>query len=325
MSAHKARKRHLACWISVLTLLVTLASLRPDTFAQAPRNVDATSSGDGGGDIDVKAIVRETETSGSAMHKRLLDYTYTQERTLGSGGKFSGTSRHVYEAYPTSQRHVLIHLSTDGVAIPPWSIASQRKDAAREMEKAELESSRALTSDVSADAVPPSHITVRLSRHVVSGKQRSLILSISDFLRSCDFSTPRRVLLDNRETLVLDFRARPDANFHPTKAFIAKLVGSVWIDTRDRAVVRLEGHTASEFTGERATNKSAPHPSMIVTFEQIRLPEGLWVPSRLQWHASKEATRFGVVPWDVTIVFKNYKRFSTNSDRTDFYEPVRRP
>ena len=84
-----ARKRHFACCIRVLIILVSLVSLHPGAFAQAPRNVDAATSADGGGgDVDVTAIVRETETNGSAMHKRLLDYTYTQERTLDSGNKF---------------------------------------------------------------------------------------------------------------------------------------------------------------------------------------------------------------------------------------------
>jgi hypothetical protein len=74
----------------------------------------------------------------------------------------------------------------------------------------------------------------------ISPDGEGITFGVSQFLRQCEFSAPRRTQVADRETIILSFRARPDVAFAPREKYIAQLVGEIWIDAADKVVTRLE-------------------------------------------------------------------------------------
>ena len=85
----------------------------------------------------------------------------------------------------------------------------------------------------------------------------------------------------------------------------------VWIDATDKVVARLEAWPAPE-TGQE-TSSARPDADTII-YEQMRLPNGLWVPKRIRLNAIGKAELFNGTDKDMTFEFSHYQRFSTEVD-----------
>ena len=88
----------------------------------------------------------------------------------------------------------------------------------------------------------------RRKKNRTQGKEEDDDPEISQFLRVCEFVSPRRERFADRDVIVFDFR--PRAGFRPAnrnESLIAKLVGAVWIDPVDKQVIRLEARLAEGF------------------------------------------------------------------------------
>lgn len=74
------------------------------------------------------------------------------------------------------------------------------------------------------------------------------LLSAARILELGNFSNPRRVTLDGRPTIVLDYAGDPNARTHNRfEAVVRDLVGTVWIDEQDRVLVQAQGHFLKDF------------------------------------------------------------------------------
>jgi len=73
-------------------------------------------------------------------------------------------------------------------------------------------------------------------------------------------------------------------------------------------VARLEAWPASET--ERTPPSTHPDAETLV-YEQMRLPNGLWVPKRIRLNAIGKATLFNGTDKDMTFEFSQYQRFNT--------------
>src|SRR4030095_10154786 len=85
-------------------------------------------------------------------------------------------------------------------------------------------------------------------KNKAAGREEDDDPDISQFLKICEFVSPRREKFTGRDTIVFDFRPRP--GFRPSnrdESLIAKLVGAVWIDPIDKQVIRLEARLAEGF------------------------------------------------------------------------------
>ena len=133
---------------------------------------------------------------------------------------------------------------------------------------------------------------------------------ISQFLRACEFVSPRREQFNGREAVVFDFRPRP--GFRPSnrsESLIAKLVGVVWIDPVDKQVMRLEARLAEGFKiGGGLLVSLKPGAAMVM--EQIRMNEGVWLPRLAQLNLSVKILLFGGGDMNKTLEWSDYRHFS---------------
>jgi hypothetical protein len=270
-------------------------------------------------EVDVPALLRESDFNGATIHERLLDFTYMLKRTrlkLDRGGKVKAEDVNVFEAYPVTGRHVLIRISENGSPIPDEKLMRARRHAGELLALVELETNdkRVEIAKAAAGSAIKRHLILELTVDS-AGKATSVFWDASDFLRSCEFRLPRNETINNREAIVLEFTPRAGLNPPKSKAFISRLVGRVWIDRQDRVVTRIEGWLPPEEMAKsrrRARPKGAGAAEPSLVFEQMQLPTGEWFPHFVRMNSGGDKTLFNGLNWDVRFDFSDYKRFNTD-------------
>jgi hypothetical protein len=247
------------------------------------------------------------------MHKHLLDYTYQLKKTrriLDERGKSTHTQEQVFEAYPVVGEHVLIKLSDDG--IPSRTVSDDRKRAAKQLEEAERQRQSRQQGNGSAQAVNDDYVSAGISG-VYNGKPGYVSVNVSAFLRNCEFFSPRVEDTAGRPMVVMNFRPRPGAQVQSNFSYVAKLIGTVWIDQADKIVTRLEGWPASEEAFD-LIQSTAPKNDAALVYRQERQADGLWFPSLIRLNANGRTDLFNGLNWEVVFEFGSYRRFDTSAN-----------
>jgi hypothetical protein len=334
----------LAAWLSLVTLTLTLltashsrAQITSETEHEAA-SIRAEDEGAGGAasrpdsdDLNIPALVRESDYNGATIHERLLDFTYTLKRTrrkLDTHSKIKDEEISIFEAYPVMGMHVLIRVSYNGSTVSEEKMMEARRRAGEDLTRAETAATDQRT------AVSKAAAGSDLKRHLILGmrvgnasKAVSVFWDPSDFLRLCEFSAPRRDVVNDRETIVLEFRVRPGSDVPKTKSFISRLVGRLWIDKLDRVVIRLEGWLPSGAALDKSKEQSsaAGAPPSAIVYEQVRLPTGEWFPHYARMNSGGDPTLFNGLNWDLTFEFSEYKRFNTDIKQVEIKAPKQTP
>lgn len=339
----------LAAWLFIMLLSFALALASPsraqtfnatgyETSLRAEDAGDDEKTGNdddaalrqGSEEVDIPALVRESDFNGATIHLRLLDYTYTLKRTrrkLDTHSKVKEEDVNIFEAYPVMGMHVLIQVSKNGSPVPEAKMLEARRRAGEDLTRAETAATdqRAAVFKAAAGSDLKRHLILGM-RVGSAGKVVSIFWDPSDFLRLCEFSSPRRAIVNDRETIVLEFRARPGLNFPKAKSFIARLVGRLWIDKLDRVVVRLEGWIPSwETVAQSKPQSTAGTAASVIVYEQGRLPTGEWFPHYVRMNSGGDPTLFNGLNWDLTFEFSDYKRFNTDVKQVEIEPPKKKP
>lgn len=143
-----------------------------------------------------------------------------------------------------------------------------------------------------------------------AGREEDDDPEISQFLKVCEFVSPRRERFGDRDTIVFDFRTRP--GFKPgnrEESLISKLVGAMWIDPVDKQVIRLEARLAEGFKMGGGLLVSLKPGAAIIT-EQTRMADGVWLPKFAQFNLSIKVLLFGGGDYNKTVEWSDYKHFS---------------
>ncbi len=271
--------------------------------------------------LDIPSLVRDSDRLGTAMHLQLPEYTYVQtrlSRELDRGRMLERVSS--YEAYPIialgRTRHIISLISENGAPISQKRLKKERQQAAKEIETAERENA------FNTRSAPPS-----LSRYVSAGIGVSqtgdgVWIGVSQFLQRCSFGTPRYERLRDRDMIALDIDSCSGTASDPREFYLEKMAGIVWIDAADRVVARLEAwpRVSSSENTETSSHPTSSHPTSshptsshpgaeTLVYEQMRLPNGLWVPRRIRLNAIGKAELFNGTDKDMTFEFSSYQRF----------------
>jgi len=116
--------------------------------------------------------------------------------------------------------------------------------------------------------------------------------------------------IGERETIVFDFRPRPDFKAsNREESLISKLVGTIWIDPVDKQVIRLEARLAEGFKMAGGLLVSLK-PGAALVMEQKRMVDGVWLPRFAQVNLSVKVLLFGGGDYNKTIEWSDYKHFS---------------
>lgn len=287
--------------------------------------------------LDVRALLSEVALREKSMLARRLEYTWTAkvtDRELGKRGEVKKESSSLFEVYPVQGEFARKLLERDGVPVSRERAADELKKAAERLEKAAREEQKRAEAKPKPTPQPPQ--TPEQSQNpsgfpsfgFSTGHRESngfssteISFAVWRFFRYCEFTNPRRETFNNREAIVLDFR--PRADFRPADELqkpYAHLRGRIWIDSADKAVVRLEAWPV-----DATTSADAYAPDPAVVFEHARVAEGVWLERlvRLKTYGRKQI--FNNVELDFTKEVTDFKRFSSlaGDDRVD--APTEKP
>jgi hypothetical protein len=257
--------------------------------------------------LNVGALLREVGINQDEVEKRVTEYAFTQkeiDREINSKGELKKETVKVYEVYPVAHRRPVEKLiSENGVPLSAERAAREDKRVQEELLKAEREKEKD-----EKDAARRRAEQQKKNR--AEGRDENEDPEISQFLKACEFVSPRRETFEGRETIVFDFRPRP--GFKPgnrEESLIAKLVGTIWIDTVDKQVIRLEARLAEGFKMAGGLLVSLK-PGAALVMEQKRMTDGVWLPRFVQINLSVRVLLFGGGDFNKTIEWSDYKHFS---------------
>ena len=253
--------------------------------------------------LDVAALLLEVGKNQDEIEKRVSEYAFKQtetDREINGKGELKKETVKVYEIYPLPNREPVQKLiSENGVLLSPERAAKEDRRVQEEFEKAEREKEK--------DEKKEAQRRAEREKKRAEGDEST---DISQFLKACEFVSPRREMWSGRETIVFDFRPRP--GFKPKnreESLIAKLIGVVWIDPVDKQVIRLEARLAEGFKMAGGLLVSLK-PGAALVMEQTRMEQGVWLPRFAQVNLSVKVLLFGGGDYNKTIEWSEYRHFA---------------
>lgn len=270
----------------------------PNSLFDPPRSKEA---------LDVVSLLREVSRNQETVEKRVTEYAFLQKETdreINGRGELKKEKTRVYEVFPVSHHEPIRKLiSENGVVLTGERAAKEAKRVAEELITVERESEKTEEKVARRKAD-------RMRQQSGNGEaDTDEDPTISQFLKVCEFVSPRRERFNDREAIVFDFRPRP--GFKPgnrSESLIAKLVGVAWVDPVDKQVMRLEARLAEGFKMAGGLVLSL-RPGAGFVMEQTRMAEGIWLPRFAHVNLSVKVFLFRGIDVNKTIEWSDYKHF----------------
>lgn len=224
----------------------------------------------------------------------LKDYIYrsveTEEQSDGHGGVKRREVR-VYDVFWLQGVPVRKMLSKDGRAMTA-------EELKKEDERIDKEVARARE---------------RREKNDAKGKQTSPRgdeeVTVSRFLELGVFSNERRVMVNGRETIAVDYLGDPKAKTrNRMEDVIRDLAGTVWVDEEDKTIARLEGRFLNAFKigGGLLVNI---RKDTSFRMEQRKVNEEVWLPERIEGHGAARAMLFFNFDGSVRVEDSEFRKF----------------
>ena len=143
------------------------------------------------------------------------------------------------------------------------------------------------------------------------------ILTVSRILELGSFSNPRRIDLNGRPTIVLDYTGDPNAKTHnESEKVFRDLVGTAWIDEQDRILVRGQGHFLHDFKigGGLILNI---HQGLSFDFTATHITGNIWLPAAIDAQGSARILLIDNINGHFHLATSDYRKFHTNSTIID--------
>ncbi|HUQ31847.1 MAG TPA: hypothetical protein VM095_07000 [Pyrinomonadaceae bacterium] len=261
---------------------------------------------------DITKLLEEVEKNQREIDERVSDYAFTEKRTereINDKGEIKKEKVSVYEIYPMPGGGAIYKLiSEDGVPLSAERAAKRDKEIAENVAKYEREREKREQKKKEEAA--------KNNGQAQKKKDDDDDVELAVFLRACEFVSPRRERLRDREAIVFDFRPRP--GYKPrtmAEDIVTKLAGVVWIDPVDKTVIRLEAKLAQSFKVGGGLVASI-RPGSAFAFEQTRMSDGVWLPKLVQVNFAAKIFLFKGIEANETQEFSDYRRF--NTEATDY-------
>jgi hypothetical protein len=218
---------------------------------------------------DLKALSKELEDNQKAIDKIKEDYAGTRVEDEAE-----------YDSNGTAKKHTVTQSTFfyfDGEEISsvtkrdgkPVTDAEAKKETEKAQKRVEEIQKRQAKKDAKEEKTQDEDKQQKDESDV----------GIEKFLRACQFVNPRRERFRGQDVLVFDFEANPD--YKPrnlAENVVQKLAGSIWVDEKAHAVVRLEGYFAGEAKIAGGALASIQKGSSFV-FEQEYVNNEVWLPT----------------------------------------------
>lgn len=147
-------------------------------------------------------------------------------------------------------------------------------------------------------------------------------ITVSRILELGSFSNERRIQLNGRPTIVVDYLGDPKAKTHNTAENAFKdIAGTVWVDERDRRIAQLEGHMVNNFKvgGGLVVNVKKDTNFALHT---RKINGEAWLPVSFDAHGQVRYLLFFNLNGNAHADFGGYRKFKTKSTLLPDFTPV---
>jgi hypothetical protein len=132
--------------------------------------------------------------------------------------------------------------------------------------------------------------------------------SLNDVVNTLQFTLAGREVRNGRDTIVVQFAPRPDADPQTRQGNIAKVLkGTIWVDEAAREVVRAEA-TAIDSVSFGAGFIARINEGAIVTFTRERIEGDVWLPTSVRMKGNGRALLVRRMDIDYFIEWFEYRR-----------------
>ena len=273
-----------------LVLALALAC-HPKAIAQADTQADRPIP-------DISTLMRQVEDHLHTADQVRKDYIYHARETrqqLDSSGKVKKSFTSEYDIFWINGVPVEKRTKKDGRDLSPDEL--KKEDARIDKEVAKAREKKDKAEAQGKETTPRGDDMISAARILELGA----------------FSNPRRVQLDGRDTIVVDYTGNPKAKTRNRfEEVVRDLVGTVWIDEQDKVIRKTEGHFLNDFKIGAGLVANIRKDSSF-GMDQIKVNDEVWLPSYLE---GKGAIRFLLLAgFDgrVQMTMSDYRKFHTTS------------
>jgi hypothetical protein len=247
---------------------------------------------------DIVALMHEVEKHQKTSETIQKDYLYheiaTAEELDGHGG-VKKTEIKEFDVFWLNGVEVQKLVKKDGKDLSP---DEQKKESDRiDKEVARAKERRDKANAKGEDTDSHGHEEVTVSRFLELGK----------------FTNPRRVKVNGRDTIAVDYEGDPKAKTRNRfEDVIRDLKGTIWVDEEDRSISRLEGRFLRPFKigGGLVVNIKQ---DTSFAMEQRKINDEVWLPARVDGKGAARALLFISFNGSIRVVDSDYRKFKATS------------
>jgi hypothetical protein len=247
---------------------------------------------------DVPALMRSVEANQKAAEAIEKDYLYrsvqTEVESDGHGGA-KKTETKEYEIFWVEGVPVHRLVRKNGKELS----AEEQKKNNEEIDK---EVTKAKERRAKADA-----------KGTKTDPRGNELITVSRLLELGSFRNARRVELNGRDTIAVDFAGDPKAKTRNRgEEVIRDLVGTAWVDEQDKVLVKAQGHFLNNFkvgAGMVVNVQKGTSFSM----EQRKVNDEVWLPSVVEGQGAARVLLVFNFNGSIRAVQSDYRKFKATS------------
>jgi hypothetical protein len=247
---------------------------------------------------DIPALMHAVEANQRISEAIEKDYMYrsvqTQEEVDGHGG-VKKTETREYDIFWVEGVPVHRLTKKDGKELSAKEQAKESEQIDKEVAKAKER--RAKADEKGTETDPRGHDLVTVSRLLELGS----------------FTNARRVQLNGRDTIAVDFSGDPKAKTKDRfEDVIRDLAGTAWIDEQDKVLVKAQGHFVNNFkigVGMVVNIQKGTSFGM----EQKKVNDEVWLPAVMEGKGSARALLFFNFNGNFRALESDYRKFKATS------------
>ena len=234
-------------------------------------------------------LLREVEAHQKQLDKIRENYTFRATRTtreLDGNGRVKKTQTEEDEVFFVNGHQIGKTVRKDGKDLTPDQARKEQERVNKEVEK---------FSQPGANNPDKDEITVARLLQIVT------------------FSRPRRMRLNDRDTVAFDFLGDEHARTRGRgEDALKKVSGTVWVDEADREVSRMSATLDENYHVGFGLLASVAKGSNVV-FNQTLVRNEAWLPTEIVLHLQARALLVAGIRADVDIRFDQYRKFQTDA------------
>ena len=247
---------------------------------------------------DIPALMHSVETNqkiSEAIEKDYLYHSVQPQQELDGHGGVKKTETKEYDIFWVNGVPVHRLVKKDGKELSEGERKKEEEQIDKEVAKAKEK--RAKAEGKGAETDPHGNEMVTVSRLLELGS----------------FTNARRVQLNGRDTIAIDFTGDPKAKTkNRFEDVIRDLVGTAWVDEQDRMLVKAQGHFVNSFKigGGMVVNIQK---GTSFSMEQRKVNNEVWLPAKVDGQGSARALLFFSFNGRVSAVESDYRKFKATS------------